>query len=164
MSLRRKIQKNMIIVIAATLLVTYAMTIFVIYRQNVRLMEEEAQQAGRLVRPINELDIEHPLDNEVYEELTPLLQSIDEQNKAKDAVANMRREFSANVSHELKTPLTSISGYAEIMKNGLVKPEDTEDFAGWIRAIRGKPAGRGWSFRFGENQKNHTSLILCMNT
>lgn len=36
----------------------------------------------------------------------------------------IRREFSANVSHELKTPLTSISGYAEIMKNGLVKPED----------------------------------------
>lgn len=41
----------------------------------------------------------------------------------------MRREFSANVSHELKTPLTSISGYAEIMKNGLVKPEDMRSFA-----------------------------------
>lgn len=41
----------------------------------------------------------------------------------------MRREFSANVSHELKTPLTSISGYAEIMKNGLVKPEDIPRFA-----------------------------------
>ncbi len=41
----------------------------------------------------------------------------------------MRREFSANVSHELKTPLTSISGYAEIMKTGLVKPENMQDFA-----------------------------------
>ncbi len=41
----------------------------------------------------------------------------------------LRREFSANVSHELKTPLTSISGYAEIMKNGLVKPEDVAPFA-----------------------------------
>ncbi len=41
----------------------------------------------------------------------------------------MRREFSANVSHELKTPLTSISGYAEIMKDGLVKPEDMQGFA-----------------------------------
>ena len=41
----------------------------------------------------------------------------------------MRKEFSANVSHELKTPLTSISGYAEIMKNGLVRPEDTQLFA-----------------------------------
>ena len=42
---------------------------------------------------------------------------------------DLRREFSANVSHELKTPLTSISGYAEIMKNGLVKPEDMKGFA-----------------------------------
>ena len=44
----------------------------------------------------------------------------------------MRQEFSANVSHELKTPLTSISGYAELMKNGLVRPEDISDFAGRI--------------------------------
>jgi two-component system phosphate regulon sensor histidine kinase PhoR len=44
----------------------------------------------------------------------------------------LRREFSANVSHELKTPLTSISGYAEIMKNGLVRPGDLKDFAGKI--------------------------------
>ena len=42
---------------------------------------------------------------------------------------DLRREFSANVSHELKTPLTSISGYAEIMKNGLVKPEDMKRFS-----------------------------------
>lgn len=41
----------------------------------------------------------------------------------------LRREFSANVSHELKTPLTSISGYAEIMKNGLVQPADMARFA-----------------------------------
>lgn len=41
----------------------------------------------------------------------------------------LRREFSANVSHELKTPLTSISGYAEIMKNGLVQPADMKRFA-----------------------------------
>ena len=42
---------------------------------------------------------------------------------------NMRKEFSANVSHELKTPLTSISGYAEIMKDGLVRPEDMTGFS-----------------------------------
>ena len=41
----------------------------------------------------------------------------------------MRREFTANVSHELKTPLTSISGMAEIMKDGFVKPEDIQGFA-----------------------------------
>lgn len=86
-------------------------------------------QVTRLILPINRLDLENPLENDVYEELTPLLQSIDKQNKEKDAVANMRKEFSANVSHELKTPLTSISGYAEIMKSGLVKPEDMKGFA-----------------------------------
>ena len=41
----------------------------------------------------------------------------------------MRKEFSANVSHELKTPLTSISGYAEIMKNGMVRPQDMSAFS-----------------------------------
>lgn len=44
----------------------------------------------------------------------------------------LRREFTANVSHELKTPLTSISGYAEIMMNGLVQPADMGRFSGKI--------------------------------
>lgn len=86
-------------------------------------------QTSRLIRPINELDLNEPLKNEIYEEFKPLLERIDKQNKEKDAAAQMRKEFSANVSHELKTPLTSISGYAEIMKNGLVKPEDMPKFS-----------------------------------
>ena len=45
---------------------------------------------------------------------------------------SLRREFSANVSHELKTPLTSISGFVEIMQGGLVKNEDIPKFAGRI--------------------------------
>lgn len=45
---------------------------------------------------------------------------------------NLRREFSANVSHELKTPLTSISGFAEIIQDGFVKEEDVKKFAGKI--------------------------------
>ena len=45
---------------------------------------------------------------------------------------HLRREFTANVSHELKTPLTSISGYAEIIQNGFVRPEDVGKFAGKI--------------------------------
>ena len=86
-------------------------------------------QVSKLIEPINKLDLEHPLENDVYEELTPLLESMDKQNKEKEAIANMRKEFSANVSHALKTPLTSISGYAEIMMNGLVRPEDVRGFS-----------------------------------
>lgn len=48
------------------------------------------------------------------------------------AAEQMRREFSANVSHELKTPLTSILGYAEIMRDGVAKIEDTKRFAAKI--------------------------------
>lgn len=69
------------------------------------------------------------MENDVYEELSPLLLRIDESNRTKEAAANMRREFSANVSHELKTPLTSISGYAEIMRDGIVKAEDIPEFS-----------------------------------
>ena len=69
-------------------------------------------QTKRLIKPINELDLEEPLENDIYPELHPLLVAMDQQNKEKEAVSNMRKEFSANVSHELKTPLTSISGYA----------------------------------------------------
>lgn len=86
-------------------------------------------QTAKLIYPINHLNLAEPMENDMYEELTPLLQSIDKQNREKDAVANMRKEFSANVSHELKTPLTSISGYAEIMKDGLVRPEDMKTFS-----------------------------------
>jgi len=50
------------------------------------------------------------------------------------AAEQMRREFSANVSHELKTPLTSILGYAEIMRDGVAKAEDTKRFAGKIHS------------------------------
>lgn len=53
-----------------------------------------------------------------------LIVDITEREKAEQ----MRREFTANVSHELKTPLQTISGCAELMQNGLIKPEDVEKF------------------------------------
>lgn len=52
----------------------------------------------------------------------------------KELREDLRREFSANVSHELKTPLTSISGYAEIMKSGMVNDEDMVKFSGIIHS------------------------------
>jgi two-component system phosphate regulon sensor histidine kinase PhoR len=62
------------------------------------------------------------------ETITRLKVDVDEKTKE----ADFRKEFTANVSHELKTPLTSISGFAEIIKNGFVKEEDIPRFAGRI--------------------------------
>ncbi|MDY6065875.1 MAG: HAMP domain-containing sensor histidine kinase [Finegoldia sp.] len=56
---------------------------------------------------------------------------VDEDEKLK--AEKRRRDFTANVSHELKSPLTSINGYAELIENNLVKPEDTTKFARTIR-------------------------------
>lgn len=95
----------------------------------------------RIVEPIASLDVESPLSNRVYPELRPLLVRMDEQrallrsqNEELESAANMRREFSANVSHEMKTPLQVISGYAELMKNGLVSASDQERFGGIIHS------------------------------
>lgn len=82
-----------------------------------------------IVRPINNLDIVKPENSCPYEELRPLLARIHRQNEERQKNEKMRREFSANVSHELKTPLTSISGYAELMKDGMVQPGDVPSFA-----------------------------------
>ena len=97
------------------------------------------QQTKQLIEPINNLDLEHPLENVCYDELKPLLLRVDQQNRQIAAQLEelkqteaIRREFSANVSHELKTPLMSISGYAELMMNGMVRPENIKDFSGRI--------------------------------
>ncbi|WP_165247726.1 sensor histidine kinase [Adlercreutzia sp. ZJ141] len=93
----------------------------------------------RIMRPIDALDFADPLKNDIYSEMVPLLERIDEQQRQlkeqNDELAraeSMRRDFSANVSHEMKTPLQVISGYAELMRSGMVPPEDTARFAGLI--------------------------------
>lgn len=91
----------------------------------------------KIVKPINSINLEKPENNQVYPEFKPLLKRIQKQNDfireqtitENESRERMRREFSANVSHELKTPLTSISGYAEIMKTGVAKPEDMVRFS-----------------------------------
>ena len=90
------------------------------------------REARRLVAPINALDLDFPLENDVYPELSPLLLRIEKQIREREALGDMRKEFSANVSHELKTPLTVITGYAELLMNGLVKEGDVSSFSGNI--------------------------------
>ena len=71
--------------------------------------------------------------------MDPLLFRIDEQQRQLKQqnielaqAESMRRDFSSNVSHEMKTPLQVISGYAELMKNDMIDPEDRRKFAGLI--------------------------------
>ena len=88
--------------------------------------------AKQIVNPINGIDLEHPEINK-YPELTPLIEKIQEQKMTiQEEVSSreqMRREFSANVSHELKTPLTSISGFAELMSQGVVTEDKVQEFS-----------------------------------
>ena len=68
----------------------------------------------------------------VYEEMRPFVSTIKAQHVDILQHAKMRQEFTANVSHELKTPLTAISGYAELIANGMTSGEDTVHFASEI--------------------------------
>ena len=98
----------------------------------------------RIVGPLNELNLDSPLENsgqEAYAEIMPLLKRLDDQHKqlAKDReelekASLIRQEFTANASHELKTPLHVISGYAELLESGMVPSEESRRlFAGKIR-------------------------------
>ena len=103
-----------------------------------------AARIGRKVtEPIDAIDPACPEARDAYPELQPLVKRIQAQNRQLFEQMNelkaehkkqdtMRREFTANVSHELKTPLTSISGYAEILGAGMVEEKDVTRFANKI--------------------------------
>ncbi len=86
----------------------------------------------KVVGPLNNIDLENPKDSDVYEELRPFTKRIAEENFEKSQREELRQQFTANVSHELKTPLTSISGFAEILKAGGIDENTTKDFASSI--------------------------------
>lgn len=93
----------------------------------------------RFVQPILEIDPSSGDGVAPYVELDPLVNRLNEQHaelvqrmsQIQDA-ADMRREFTANVTHELKTPIASISGAAELIRDGIAKPKDVPGFAGRI--------------------------------
>ena len=84
-----------------------------------------------LVQPILKMtdDLEHIQENVPYRELIPFAESIHADRILRENNEKMRQEFTANVSHELKTPLTSISGYAELIETGMASEQDTVRFA-----------------------------------
>lgn len=88
-----------------------------------------------LVTPIEQLakDINKEDVISTYKELVPFVNTIKKQHQDIIKAAEVRQEFTANVSHELKTPLTAISGYAELIESGMASEKDIKHFAGEIQ-------------------------------
>ena len=68
-----------------------------------------------------------------FRELQPFISELKEQKKKQKELSKQKKQFTANLSHELKTPLTSIAGYAELIETGIAKEEDIKPFASTIR-------------------------------
>lgn len=108
------------------------------------------RESRAIIAPLQEVDLDHPRRSyeHAYAEMVPMLERIESQRqelKRQMAVLadndRMRREFTANITHELKTPLTAISGYAELIANGMVEGEgDLRNFGGRIYREAGRLA------------------------
>lgn len=106
------------------------------------------RSASSIIAPLLEVDLDHPKRNseDVYSEMEPMLNRIESQRqelkRQMRVLADndrMRREFTANITHELKTPLTTISGYAELIAGGMVADEaDLRDFGSRIHREAGR--------------------------
>lgn len=126
------------------LLVGFAQPICVIILLALVLSFILASRLSRtIVEPINSIDLDQPaqyVGREEYTEIEPLLRrmamqqtQIRQDQEKLEKNSQIRQEFTANVSHELKTPLHAISGYAELMENGMVQQQDIKPFAHKIR-------------------------------
>ena len=84
-----------------------------------------------IIEPIDELasNIDHMQDVKIYKELIPFVNTIQQQHENIIRQSKMRQDFTANVTHELKTPLTSISGYSELIETGMASDADIKHFA-----------------------------------
>lgn len=100
------------------------------------------RESNAIIAPLQEVDLDHPVRNieGAYAEMEPMLNRLESQRQelkrqmaAVQDSDRMRREFTANITHELKTPLTTVSGYAELIANGMVTDEtDLHTFGGRI--------------------------------
>jgi len=88
--------------------------------------------SGKISYQINSINLDSPKNSFVFDELKPFVERISEENYEKTQREELRKQFTANVSHELKTPLTSISGFAEILMNGNPDKKMRADFASRI--------------------------------
>ena len=90
---------------------------------------------GEIIQPLEQLGehIDHIDRVQTEKELRPFVEKIRANNEKKRQLEKQKKQFTANVSHELKTPLTSIAGYAELIENGMARPEDIKPFAHTIR-------------------------------
>lgn len=115
---------GIILLIAATVLAVIAMSVVI----SIAITKS-------IVKPIEELG--ENLDNidnvKIYDELKPFAQALKNEKEKQKALDRQKKQFTANVSHELKTPLTSIAGYAELIETGIAKEPDIKPFAATIR-------------------------------
>lgn len=104
---------------ATTLIIFFVVTIlaaFLISRVLTRI----------IIKPLRSINLDKPQESKTYEEIEPLLEKFRDQN-------SFRREFTSNVSHEMKTPLQVIGGYAELIQEGIVPKKEIPKTARLIR-------------------------------
>lgn len=136
--------------VAAILLSMLAPMLLIAAAGAVLLFFMARRESRAIIAPLQEVDLDHPRRSyeHAYAEMVPMLERIESQRqelKRQMAVLadndRMRREFTANITHELKTPLTAISGYAELIANGMVEGEDDlRNFGGRIYREAGRLA------------------------